>query len=1610
MTAKMYKTGLIITGDAKGGIKAMQMTGKELTNLKTKQQAMSKFTRASTKDVNQLSASLASVGHKAVAWGAGILAAKVGLAQLSKELAVVDKIGKMSDRIGASTESLSEYAHVADLTGTSLDQLSVAWQRQVRRISEAAQGSGEAKNALKELGLSAEALSKMSPDKQFEILADALDGVASQGDRVRLAMKFWDSEGVSLLQTVKGGSAELQRMREEARALGLSLSGKQVDDIEAFNDSVTRLSNGMSGLVRTGLASVARNLADATDWLVENADGLRRVGETLLWIGGAGVGALVAYNGALYLSTLQTAGLAARMVGLRASVAGVMLGMQVAPLATMNTALWGTTLSATAASGALGVLKISLGVLFAAFAGWQLGSYLRDEFVEARVAGLAFVGVMLKGWEHIKYAFNVMGAAISHGWQLYVAGWKQIIAEFLSGVATAFSFVPGMADVAAKLEGYAQGLRNSANGVGTLSDKIDKLKASRDAELMVIDDTITDLVAYELAAANAKEAKDQLEEPPRNTSSSGALPLDEVVDKNRELVDLLQDEYALMLLGERERRVQIETRKLDKNATLEQVAAVRDLVEKMYDYDQELKKPKTVELLEKELSGMANRVAATLQDSIATGDWSGLGVTVGGIFAGSLAAVVTDGLVKAMGSSAFSSVLGPVVGGVVGGLAALAVSKVADYFSGDDFDPTEQRQAAQGAGTVLGSIEAKSESIAKATDAIQRASETLVNINTGMLQALNSLRLGIDGVVSMALRETRGASFTAPKVNENLFSSGFGKLNGGFFDVIGSIFSVGLFNSLGKAIGKALGGRSKKIDDGIRLLGGNIQDLVEGSLVEAYATFKSRSSVFSKYKVSQEFDALGDDVNRQFGLVFGGIIDSVSEGATALGVSADLLKTRLDQVIVNDQLISLEGLDAGEQQAAIEAVFSTIFDTAVTTVVPYLADMQQAGEGLGETLARVSTEFQLAKEAALTLGFRVPQTMGEIAQFPELLGKMGDALSALPIPTEMLVKAADDLIQRTGGIEAFTAALSGFEKNFLSEAEQTENLSRRLGEAMGNLPLPETREGFAALFKNQNALTDSGRENIATLLNLQGVADQYYDLLESGAEDLTAVAVSFSEKVSDLMASFERTFAPEQFKQDKLFAGLTSALAGIGATLPETRGGFWDLMHSLDATTESGQSAISTLLDVQGQADEYYNHLETIAQDAATIAKEASDKAASALEQMLSLKISNSDDAITRLRESVGAKKDSLTTTYDKKVQDKNDGFSDQLTRIRQMSDDYIDSLKSAEDVRLEANSKALDAARDGLQQISAEVGGLSSALGRLRESSVSSSILRGQALATLARALSSGNFTGVGDAANVAANINAGDYATAVDFAREQGVTRNLLGQLESSGLQRVSAAELTIQRLETQTAVIRESAEAEILDAQANAEYWVSNATMRHEAELADMEEKHLAELAELDEIIVNAEAQLNVLRGIDTGIGTIGDELARFAVALEEEVLWQKRNQLDAAAIMAGLAAWAPAMNDAGIEVPGFASGGSFGGGVRVVGERGPEIEFTGPSRIMSNSDSRALFDSSSIVNELQNLGRRLEVLEQYTRQTTSNTAQSVKYAKRWDVDGLPPERVA
>ncbi|MEO1035229.1 MAG: hypothetical protein AAFX44_06670 [Pseudomonadota bacterium] len=126
--------------------------------------------------------------------------------------------------------------------------LDLGLQRFTRRVSEAAQGTGEAQSALEELGLDARDLAQLAPDQAFLKVADAFEQVGAQADRVRLGFKLFDSEGVGLVNTLAAGRDGLQDFRQEAERLGLTLSGPQLAGIQNAADAAGRVRSAFSGL------------------------------------------------------------------------------------------------------------------------------------------------------------------------------------------------------------------------------------------------------------------------------------------------------------------------------------------------------------------------------------------------------------------------------------------------------------------------------------------------------------------------------------------------------------------------------------------------------------------------------------------------------------------------------------------------------------------------------------------------------------------------------------------------------------------------------------------------------------------------------------------------------------------------------------------------------------------------------------------------------------------------------------------------------------------------------------------------------------------------------------------------------------------------------------------------------------------------------------------------------------------------------------------------------------------------------------------------------------------------------------------------------------------
>jgi hypothetical protein len=185
-----------------------------------------------------------------------------------------DKVAKTSDKLGITTDALQKLRYAAERSGVATGTLDTSLQRMVRRVAEAAKGTGMAKAAIQELDLSALELKQLSADKVFGLIADKMELVTNQQDKIRLSMKLFDTEGVALVNTLKGGSKALDQLGKDAVKVGYILNEKSLRSAEKNRDAYLNMSTSIKGLSYTISANLMPKFTEMfqkiTRWISQN--------------------------------------------------------------------------------------------------------------------------------------------------------------------------------------------------------------------------------------------------------------------------------------------------------------------------------------------------------------------------------------------------------------------------------------------------------------------------------------------------------------------------------------------------------------------------------------------------------------------------------------------------------------------------------------------------------------------------------------------------------------------------------------------------------------------------------------------------------------------------------------------------------------------------------------------------------------------------------------------------------------------------------------------------------------------------------------------------------------------------------------------------------------------------------------------------------------------------------------------------------------------------------------------------------------------------------------------------------------------------------------------
>lgn len=493
-----------------------------------------------------------TLGGIATAIGGAFSAAKI-TEWVRSALDAQDNLSKLSQKVSVSTETLSGWELAAKQAGVESEGFTTAQIKLAQAATKAAAGHKEQIDQFRAVGVSVtDASGKLKPMEQ--LFGEVADGFAKYRDgatKTALATDLFGRSGGQLIPLLNAGKEGLDDYVKMAKDFGLVVGKDSAAAAEKFNDSMEQLSfvgKGVVNQIATQLApaladlaqkaatsfrgdswkQVLADVATGAKWAVENigalTDAVVRLGETVAAIY---TGKLL-LNGARWISNLNAQSIAVR-------------GLIVAQ------AQWGeaTAGSLGAAIKNVGLLGVALNVVGAAFAGWQIGSYLSEQFLEVRLAGIALVEGLTTSWERIKQGALVAWEAVKAGFTGYINTIRSALADLADDEASIMDKVPFGGDRANQLRDLEQKLRPTTSAAQDFKAAVAGIRAEAEKNIAAIKANTEDMADYEIAAERAKKAaKDvtpkspQLQLPDLSAGfAAGATKVNQALEAFNKLVD-----------------------------------------------------------------------------------------------------------------------------------------------------------------------------------------------------------------------------------------------------------------------------------------------------------------------------------------------------------------------------------------------------------------------------------------------------------------------------------------------------------------------------------------------------------------------------------------------------------------------------------------------------------------------------------------------------------------------------------------------------------------------------------------------------------------------------------------------------------------------------------------------------------------------------------------------------------------------------------------------------------------------------------------------------------------------------------------------------------------
>ncbi|HZZ33469.1 MAG TPA: hypothetical protein VFE10_15925, partial [Phenylobacterium sp.] len=534
------------------------------------------------------------------------------------------------------------------------------------------------------------------------------------------------------------------------------------------------------------------------------------------------------------------------------------------------------------------------------------------------------------------------------------------------------------------------------------------------------------------------------------------------------------------------------------------------------------------------------------------------------------------GIFAALGPFAFPVAAAAIAMMVAAGVSALGGSGSTVTLPGSTDAAT--RQAAQGAGTVLGDPAAQSKSIADALTLATANQNTDLQYSSQMVTSLRSIDDNISNFTAAIAKDLGvGGALSTASLN------------------LGTTSSSSLFGLAGSTTTSTLQ------DQGLQFTPQTIAQIIaqgiSGSSYNEVATDKKSSFLGiptgNKTSLSTTNTALDASLSGDLTRVVASLENGVLSAASTLGITG--AKATLDSLVLNLGTVSLKGLTGTALTDAINAVFSKAGDDMAAALLPAISTFQKAGEGAFETLTRLATDYQTVDTT---------------------LQSIGKTFTTVGVDS---IAARENLVSLVGGVANLVSQTAAFSTAFLTPAQQLAPIQAAVTAEMNRLGLAgiTTKDAFAQLVQGIDVSTSAGATLYAALMNVAPAFAKVADAATQAATDATtaantAAATAVTNAQTDVtnatsaLTSAYNTQASAIQSTITTFQGFADSLAAFNNSLSTGPLSGLNAQQQYSATQAAFQKTIATgdYGNVQTTGQAFLAAAQAIAPDAVAYAKD----------------------------------------------------------------------------------------------------------------------------------------------------------------------------------------------------------------------------------------------------------------------------------------------------------------------------------------------------------------------------------------------------------------------